>query len=660
MSKISRLYKNADVHGEVLCPSGYGDGGGGPSEEQIERSLRLQRSFIGGETTPSCRWGTVDSFFQRLALVREELPIYRGELFLEYHRAVHTTQSDFKYHMRACERALQQREALRVISGNFTPLDMKNNWERYLFALFHDAAPGSSINSVYRDLNAELKSLAKHQVEAAIDEWPHYSSQDSSDTTFTVVNPLAWTRFSMVHLPADLFDDGHSSYIVRSIDAEVSNQVQFVNGKPCAMVKVTGLSALPFTLLPTGAKEETKNMHMKATPNLLSNGIVSAEFDEYGQLCSILIRGEPLLLTRGKAASFTLHDDNPEAYGKTITSTVQCHILIFHTLTYSTSDAWDMDHHVVWLKDNAITEPVTLKVIECGPIVSTLRSDSIPIGSNGSTMEIEYQLYSKEDSLRVIVFVEWRESHKTLRYEVPTDYCGDYARFGSPFNFVDRSQIPQTHKEEGEWEVPASRWASILNGSMDGLSIVTQSKYGFRAKLGILSFTLLRSSTFPDPKADQGKHRIQFAITKHQNTFQYANKDDDLITPTAAKADELFTQPLVLSKANTIFSSNARPLIRFTELGSAVPSWVMPSMCKIGQGQGFCVRLHEVSGANTNISFSIASLEDYQNIIVESVNFNEKRLAMLDSQSVDDETMESAYTLPIAAYKIMTLRILYS
>jgi alpha-mannosidase len=429
------------------------------------------------------------------------------------------------------------------------------------------------------------------------------------------------------------------------------------------LVKVTGLSALPFKLLPAGAEEETEIMQMKATPNLLSNGIVSAEFDEYGQLCSILIRGEPLLLTRGKATSFTLHDDNPEAYGETMNfDSFRCPCQISHrfTISYTTSDAWDVDHHVVWLRENAIREPVALKVIECGPIVSTLRSDSIPIGSNGSAMEIEYRLYSKEDSLRVSCFVDWRESHKTLRYEVPTDYCGDYARFGSPFNFVDRSQIPQTHKEEGQWEVPASRWASILNGSMDGLSIVTQSKYGFRAKLGILSFTLLRSSTFPDPKADQGKHRIQFAITKHQNTFQYANKDDDLIIPTAAKADELFTQPLVLSKANTIFISNAKPIIRFTELGSAVPSWVMPSMCKIGQGQGFCVRLHEVSGANTNISFSIASLEDYQIVLVESVNFNEKRLAMLDSQSVDGETMESAYTLPIAAYKIMTLRILYS
>ena len=87
----SRNYHQADVHNEVLCPTGYGDGGGGPSEEQIERSFRLKKSFVGGEDTPSCRWGTVESFFQRLALVEDELPVYRGELFLEVSMSIWTS-----------------------------------------------------------------------------------------------------------------------------------------------------------------------------------------------------------------------------------------------------------------------------------------------------------------------------------------------------------------------------------------------------------------------------------------------------------------------------------------------------------------------------------------------------------------------------------------
>lgn len=46
----------------------------------------MKRAFIG--ETPSCHWGSADSFFERLSSVKEDLPIYRGELFLEYHRAL--------------------------------------------------------------------------------------------------------------------------------------------------------------------------------------------------------------------------------------------------------------------------------------------------------------------------------------------------------------------------------------------------------------------------------------------------------------------------------------------------------------------------------------------------------------------------------------------
>ena len=393
-----------------------------------------------------------------MALVEDELPIYRGELFLEYHRAVHTTQSDFKYNLRACERALQTREALRVISGNFEPLDVSESWERYLFALFHDATPGSSIHSVYQELNADLSALSQRQLALAIEEWSSQFSSDvdaSPSTSYTIINQLAWERYEVVELPADVHFE----------DDLFQGQMQLIEGKAYILVKLKGMSASP--LFDQAIETSTE---MKATPTSLSNGIVNAEFDEYGQLCSMSIHGEHMLLAKEKASSFSIHDDNPEAY-----------------------DAWDMDHHIIWMKENAIKEPVVLQLVTCGPLVSILRSDPIQIGINGSSMVIEYRLYAKQDSLQVSCSVDWNETHKTLRYQVQTDYRGDVARFGAPFNFVDRSQIPQTHKEEGQWEVPASRWASILNGNGDGLSIITQSKYGFRAKMGTLSFSLLRS-----------------------------------------------------------------------------------------------------------------------------------------------------------------------
>lgn len=313
----------------------------------------------------------------------------------------------------------------------------------------------------------------------------------------------------------------------------------------------------------------------------------------------------------------------------------------------------------MWMKESALKEAVTLRVVACGDVVSILRSGPIPIGSNGSTMEVEYRLYAKQDSLQVSCFVNWMEVHKALRYQLSTQYRGEVARYGSPFNCIDRSQVPQTQKEEGQWEVPASRWASILDGNGNGLSIITQSKYGFRGKMGVLSFTLLRSSTFPDPSADQGKHIIHFAISKHENTF-LPGSTEDLIIPTAAKADELFTQPVVLSTYDT--SLLPKPFIHFISLGSVVPSWVMPSTSENHRGNSFCIRLHEVSGSNTDISFSILRLDDKMTN-VETVNLNEKCLSELEatiSDDIGDQEERSCYTLTIRAYKIVTIRISYT
>lgn len=611
----TRNYSQADVHNEVLSATGYGDGGGGPNEDQIERSMRMKRSF-GGQT-PTCQWGTVDSFFQRLSLVKEDLPVFRGELYLEYHRAVHTTQSNFKYNLRYCERALQTREAMRVIGANYRPLDMKESWERYLFALFHDATPGSSIHTVYQELNRELCSLAERQVQSAIDEWPRLDTLDD-DNMVVVVNPLPCSRTAVLEIPADVLPTSEASLLLCSTEDGNNNgyPMQLLDGQAYACVDMKGLCSIPFHLTTTAANKRPRisSPSLSATPTSLDNGVVHADFDEYGQLRAMSVHGKQLLLSNDESASFALHKDNPEAY-----------------------DAWDMDHHIVWMKENAIKETITLSVHACGPVLSMLRSDPIHIGQNGSTIVIEYSLHAYEDSLRVGCSVDWKEKHKTLRYQIPTQYRGDVARFGAPFNFVDRVAIPQGHKEEAQWEVPGSRWASVLDGSMsDGLSIITQSKYGFRAKQGTLSLTLLRSSTEPDPKADEGKHKVQFAITRHRN--EYSNYPR--WSPTAAKADELYTPLVVLTNSSSKAATS--PPIEFTSLGSVVVSWVMPS----NTVHGYCIRLHETAGINTEIEFKLAS-----DAVVRTVNFNERVLGTLEPLEMN------SYLLEVTASKIVTIQV---
>ena len=58
----ARAYRQSDVHDEYLSPTGYGDGGGGVTEEMCERARRV-KTLAG---MPETAWGRVDKFFDKL------------------------------------------------------------------------------------------------------------------------------------------------------------------------------------------------------------------------------------------------------------------------------------------------------------------------------------------------------------------------------------------------------------------------------------------------------------------------------------------------------------------------------------------------------------------------------------------------------------------
>src|SRR5690606_34187545 len=133
-----------DIHDEFLMPNGWGDGGGGPTEEMCERARRL--SSLRG--LPDLKWDQPEPFFDRLAKKRAQLPALDGEIYLEYHRGTFTTQSEVKARFRALEQALQLREAVLVAANRAPDAALDHAWRRLVFAQFHDYIPGSAIPEV--------------------------------------------------------------------------------------------------------------------------------------------------------------------------------------------------------------------------------------------------------------------------------------------------------------------------------------------------------------------------------------------------------------------------------------------------------------------------------------------------------------------------------
>lgn len=186
LRQASLGHRQSDIHPEFLAPTGFGDGGGGVTEEMCERARRLKD--VAG--MPEATWGSVAEFFERMSASRPRLPVWQGELYLEYHRGTLTSHSDLKHCFRAGERALQTHEAVRVATQG-RALDSAA-WKRMVFSQFHDFIPGSSIWEVYEEGCAELTALAAQELQASREELHQKNGREA------LFNPLPLERVQVL------------------------------------------------------------------------------------------------------------------------------------------------------------------------------------------------------------------------------------------------------------------------------------------------------------------------------------------------------------------------------------------------------------------------------------------------------------------------------
>ncbi len=248
----ARAHREVHLHSHLAVAVGYGDGGGGPNPELIDFAERVEN--LAG--VPPARWSRADTFIDELVTHAEDLPVYQGELYLEGHRGVLTSQRGIKAAYRGLERALQTWEAVRVATGG-NGVDL-HPWHRLCFAQFHDALPGSCIALVVEELVPELRRLANE------------------------CNAVAASEL-------------------------IGGAVPF-NPLPFAHQVVFGEALWTLPALGTGSK--MRAAPVTATCSQLNNGLVSAHFS-VGRLTALAIAGDELPV---RGLDFTIADDHPATY----------------------------------------------------------------------------------------------------------------------------------------------------------------------------------------------------------------------------------------------------------------------------------------------------------------------------------------------------------
>lgn len=119
---------------------------------------------------------------------------------------------------------------------------------------------------------------------------------------------------------------------------------------------------------------------------------------------------------------------------------------------------------------------------------------------------------------------------------MPTNLRSDFASYETQFGITQRPTSRNTSWEAAKFEVCGHRFLDLSEGSGHyGVSILSDSKYGYSTEGGLMRLSLLKAPTYPDAHTDEGNHRFSFGVYPHPNGL--AGSD-------VVSAARLFNNPL--------------------------------------------------------------------------------------------------------------------
>jgi len=152
LAKADRQYAEKGASNVSMVPFGWGDGGGGPTREMLAAAQRASNL----EGSPQVKLATPLEFFEQASADYETPPVWFGEMYLEYHRGVYTSQLKTKQGNRRNEHVLREAElwcstAAVRLGLEYPAKEIESAWQSVLLMQFHDILPGSSIAWVHQE-----------------------------------------------------------------------------------------------------------------------------------------------------------------------------------------------------------------------------------------------------------------------------------------------------------------------------------------------------------------------------------------------------------------------------------------------------------------------------------------------------------------------------
>jgi alpha-mannosidase len=452
MARLVRNFREKGRSRRSLVPFGYGDGGGGPTEEMLARARRLGNL----DGSARVRIEKPADFFAKAQAEYPDPPVWVGELYLELHRGTYTSQAKTKQGNRRSEHLLREAElwaaTAAVRAAHRYPYQRLDRvWKTVLLHQFHDILPGSSIAWVHRQARATYAAVAG-ELEGIIAAAQQSLAGDQDKDNCIVFNAAPFERNGVPAMAA-----GHPAASPAAVDAQ----------------------------------------HRPGGGFTLDNGLLRVVIDERGLVTSVtdLAAAREALAPGTSANLLQLHPDLPNEwdawdvdrfYRNTVTDLTSVDEL--ELVKAEEPDAAATVRATRSFGNSLVTQLITLRG-----------------GAKRLDFETEVDWHEREKFLKVAFPVDVRADRSAAETQFghvfrPTH--GNTSWEAAKFEICAHRFL---HVGEVGWG------AALVNDSTYGHD-VTSTVRADGGTTTTVRLSLLRAPRYPDPDTDQGVHTLRYAF----------------------------------------------------------------------------------------------------------------------------------------------------
>ncbi len=572
-----KRYKDREFSDMGMMSFGYGDGGGGPSDEMLD-NFEIIKDYPGMPKLKMRK--AVDHFRMISEKYFDELPVWDDELYFEFHRGTLTSQARTKKLHKDCEDAIFLTEMASTLIGgekDYPGEKIEKLWHKILRNEFHDILPGSSIKEVYEDSENELSEV--------IDSCKEITASKFEKVILNDIQMVTVLNSSYIERSICFETDGESNFDLTTPSGCVLLSQKTHDGKT---IYISEEKIKPFSV--TYLKKQLKN----------NNGNVQEDFPI--DCDSKKMENEYLSVSINDDGTLMIFDKQNE---KEIFKSGSNMLLICEDVP-TNWDAWDIDHnhekYATQLKADNI------ETIESGPVRKIIR---VTYHYEKSTVVQEYILSKFSQKLDISTKIDWHHRRKLLKTKFYINALSRKARFDLSAGFIERPTTRNTSWEEAKFEVPTHRWADLSQSDF-GVGILNDGKYGYGCEQNRMTVTLLKSAVNPSLFADEGKHEFSYSIYPHDSF----------------SAVKLCGQAEILNKRLILINGKLDIHPDFIKIDS--PN-IKPLCIKQSENGGVVLRMAEISGATKKVRVGLNFGRNFSQVWKTDMLENKKEMLLLEN-----------------------------